>query len=106
MIKRRSFSIRAKLTLWYFAATFVGLCIFGLASFGALRHTLTHLKRASLIRREQRLLLFLQQNRNANESLDEQLDNYAVITHEGNLFQIRDLNGALLFPTNQRSPSW
>jgi two-component system heavy metal sensor histidine kinase CusS len=104
----RSLPTRAKLTLWYFAVTSLALCVFGLASFQALRYTLVHLKQMSLIRREERLLLFLQQNsaRPVATSVIEQLQNYVVIAHEGNLFQIRDLSGALQFPAASHNSDW
>ena len=104
----QSLSVRAKLTLWYFAITSIALCIFGLASLGALDYTLMKLKHLNLDRREQRLLLFLEQNRNRRDftPVTVQLHNYALITHEGNLFQIRDLAGNVLFPLDAPSARW
>jgi two-component system, OmpR family, heavy metal sensor histidine kinase CusS len=94
------FSIRIKLTLWYLAVISAALLLFGLLSFGALRYALLKVKQATLHRREQRLMLYLEQNRqkHALAPLSEQLANYALITHEGNLFQIRDLRGGLIYP--------
>ena len=104
----RHFSVRAKLTMWYLVVTSIALCIFGVASFGALSYTLVRFKHLSLNRREQRLMLFLEQNsrRRVSASVLEQLQNYALITHEGNLFEIRDLNGVVLFPVEPASASW
>ena len=104
----RSLSIRAKLTLWYLAVISTALFIFGLLSFGALRYGLLKVKRSTLNRREQRLLLFLEQNRQKHvpAPLSEQLESYALITHEGNLFQIRDLQGDLIFPLNPAGAAW
>jgi heavy metal sensor kinase len=104
----RSLSVRAKLTFWYLAVTSTALLLFGLLSFGALRVTLLQLKRSSLARREERLKLFLADNRQKqlHTPLSEQLENYAVITHEGNLFQIRDKSGRLVFPLSEASASW
>jgi len=98
-------SIRAKLALWYLAVTSTALLLFGLLSYGTLRFTLLQLKEASLIRREQRLNLYLEQNRESgtSTSIPEQLRSYSVIAHEGNLFQIRDLNGSLAFPLDQET---
>ena len=58
-----------------------------------------------MIRREQRLNLYLEQNRESGTrtSIPEQLRSYSVIAHEGNLFQIRDLNGSLAFPLDQET---
>ena len=104
----RSLSVRVKLTLWYLVVTSIALLLFGLLSFGGLRYTLLQLKRSSLTRREERLKLFLEQNREkkTQASLSEQLQNYALITHEGNLFQIRDQSGNLVFPSNPVSAGW
>lgn len=98
----RSLSIRAKLTLWYLAVISTALLVFGLLFFEALRYALLKVKQSTLKRREQRLILFLEQNRqkHAPALLSEQLENYALITHEGNLVQIRDLQGGLVFPLN------
>jgi heavy metal sensor kinase len=97
-----SLSVRAKLTLWYLAVTSFALILFGLLSFGSLRYALFHVKKATLTRREQRLMMYLDQNRQkrVSTSLSDQLQSYALITHEGNLFQIRDSNGSLIFPSN------
>jgi two-component system, OmpR family, heavy metal sensor histidine kinase CusS len=104
----RSLSIRAKLTLWYLAVISTALLVFGLLSFEALRYALLKVKQSTLNRREQRLILFLEQNRqkHAPALLSEQLENYALITHEGNLVQIRDLQGGLIFPLNPAAAAW
>lgn len=104
----RSLSVRAKLTLWYLAVISTALLFFGLLSFGALRYALTKLKHSTLSRREQRLVLFLDQNKQKHSDalLSEQLENYVLITHEGNLFQIRDLQGSLIFPLNPAGAAW
>lgn len=101
-------SVRARLTLWYLAVTSAGLLLFGMLSFGALRFALLQVKRASVMRREQRLLLFLQEDRQSHLaiSLTEQFRNYATITHEGNLFQLRTPEGNLIFPTDPAAAAW
>jgi hypothetical protein len=101
-------SIRAKLTLWYLAVTFIAFLLFGLLSLGALRYTLLQLKHASVIRREQRLNEFLEQNRlkQSSASLADQLQDYALLADERNLFQIRDLRGNLVFPLDPASAQW
>ena len=104
----RSLSVRVKLTLWYLVVTSIALLLFGLLSFGGLRYTLLQSKKSSLVRREERLKLFLEQNREkkTQASLSEQLQNYALITHEGNLFQIKEQGGKLVFPSNPVSAGW
>jgi two-component system, OmpR family, heavy metal sensor histidine kinase CusS len=104
----RSLSIRAKLTLWYLTVISTALLFFGLLSFGALRYALLKLKQSTLTRREQRLILFLEQNRQKHvpAPLSDQLESYALITHEGNLFQIRDLDGGLIFPLDPAAAAW
>jgi hypothetical protein len=73
-----------------------------------LRYVLLKVKRLTLNRREQRLLLFLEQNRQKHvpAPLSEQLESYALITHEGNLFQIRDLQSGLIFPLYPIGAAW
>ena len=96
----RDLSVRAQLALWYSLVTFAGLLLFGVLSFGALRFALFQAKKSHLRGREQRLTQFLKDNKAERNPLplSEQLRNYAVVTHEGNLFEIRSLDGSLLFP--------
>lgn len=99
-------SIRAKITLWNFALSAVALCLFGVISFGALRFTLLAIKQKSLARREQRLLLLLDQTPATTSSLNAALQQYAITTHEGNLFQIRATDGHLIFPEKSPFSDW
>jgi len=96
----RALSVRAKLTVWYSLVTFVGLLLFGSLTFAALRFALFQGKKSHLRGRELRLLRYLEENKAQQISLPlvEQLRNYATITHEGNLFELRDSAGNLLFP--------
>src|SRR5262249_46397884 len=57
-------------------------------------------KKSHLRGREQRLIQFLADNRAEHTPLplDEQLRHYAIVTHEGNLFEILRLDGSPLFP--------
>ncbi|CAN5577633.1 hypothetical protein BH10ACI4_BH10ACI4_31970 [soil metagenome] len=93
-------SVRAKLMLLYLLVTLTGLVLFGLISFGALQYALIQGKKAHLQGREERLLRLLEDNRakGVTASLDEQLRNYAMVTHEGNLFRIRHADGSALYP--------
>ena len=102
----RDLSVRAKLTLLYLAVTFAGLLIFGILSYGALRFALFQGKKTHLMGREQRLLEYLAQNRVQSPPLpmSEQLRNYTIVTHEGNLFEIRNTDGSLLFPHEVSGP--
>ncbi|HMF63192.1 MAG TPA: ATP-binding protein [Edaphobacter sp.] len=104
----RSLSVRAKLMLWYLLATFAGLVLFGLISFGALRYALLQGKKTHLQGREDRLIAFLQENktRGVTLPLDQQLRNYALVTHEGNLFHIHNADGTLLFPAEAMGTDW
>jgi len=96
----RELSVRAKLTVWYSLVTFAGLLLFGILTFESLRFALYQGKKSHLRGREQRLMKFLDENRMQRDPLplSEQLRNYAIVTHEGDLFEIRSLNGTLLFP--------
>jgi signal transduction histidine kinase len=102
----RDLSVRAKLTLLYLAVTFAGLLIFGILSYGALRFALFQGKKTHLMGREQRLIEYLAQNRVQSPPLpmSEQLRNFTIVTHEGNLFEIRNADGSLLFPREVSGP--
>jgi heavy metal sensor kinase len=101
----RSFSVRAKLMLLYLLVTFAGLVLFGLISFGALQYALLQGKKTHLQGREDRLIGLLQDNRTKGvaASLEEQLRNYALVTHEGNLFRILHADGTTLYPREELS---
>jgi len=104
----RTLPIRARLTLWYLLATFVGMVLFGVISYGVLRYALLEEKKTHLVGREDRLIRLLDENRSqqAPESLNEQLNNYALVTHEGNLFQLRNMDGSLRFPSKAKGTDW
>jgi two-component system, OmpR family, heavy metal sensor histidine kinase CusS len=104
----RSLSVRAKLMVYYLLVTLAGLLIFGLMSFGALRYALLQGKKTHLQGREDRLISLLKENKatGVKEPLSEQLKNYALVTHEGNLFHIHNLDGSFLFPSEGLSHDW
>lgn len=104
----RNLSIRAKLTLWYLLVTFAGAMLFGVTSYGVLHFALLQEKKTHLLGREERLLRLVEENRaqHAVASLNEQLSNYALVTHEGNLFELRNPNGTLLFPSDAKDAAW
>jgi two-component system heavy metal sensor histidine kinase CusS len=101
-------SVRAKLMLFYLLVTLAGLLLFGLMSFGALQYALFQGKKTHLQGREDRLISFLKENKEKGvaEPLSEQLRNYALVTHEGNLFHIYSLDGSLLFPSEGAGQHW
>ena len=101
----RSLSVRAKLMLLYLLVTFAGLVLFGLISFGALQYALLQGKKTHLQGREERLIALLKDNeaKGVRLSLEEQLRNYAMVTHEGNLFRIQNADGSLLYPQGRGS---
>lgn len=103
----RSLPIRAKLTIWFLLLTFAGALLFGVISYGVMFYALTQEKATHLVGREHRLVRLLRDNRkeHVNSTLDEQLANFALVTHEGDLFEIRRQNGSLLFPaSSSRAP--
>jgi two-component system heavy metal sensor histidine kinase CusS len=104
----RALSVRAKLMLLYLLLTFAGLILFGLLSYEVLQYALLQGKKTHLQGRETRLLSLMKENKanGATESLDEQLRNYALVTHEGNLFHIHNLDGSMLFPATAKVPDW
>lgn len=104
----RYLSIRAKLTAWYLAVIFLGAVLFGVVSYGILRHALLVEKQSHLLGRETRLLHMLEANRapGGSESLEVQLANYALVTHEGNLFELRRADNSLLFPLVEQQAAW
>jgi len=94
--------------LFYLMVTLTGLLIFGLMSFGALQYALLQGKKTHLQGREERLVSLLKENKakGVTEPLSEQLRNYALVTHEGNLFHIHSLDGSLLFPVEGIGRDW
>jgi heavy metal sensor kinase len=94
--------------LLYLLVTLAGLLIFGLMSFGALQYALLQGKKTHLKGREDRLVSLLTENRakGVTEPLSEQLRNYALVTHEGNLFHIHNLDGSFLFPSEGVGRDW
>lgn len=101
-------SVRARLMLLYFALTSAGLIIFGLMSYGALRYAFLEGKKTHLEGREDRLHQLILENtvKGVSTSLEEQLNNYALVTHEGNLFRVRNLDDSYLFPAKGISKDW
>src|ERR1700679_2735408 len=104
----RPLSVRVKLMLLYLLVTLAGLGLFGLMSFGALRYATLEGKKAHLVGREQRLITLMAENK-ANHvptSFENQLRDYALITHEGNLFHLYNADGSLFFPSDFKSSNW
>ena len=101
----RSLSVRAKLMLLYLLVTFAGLLLFGLISFGALQYALLQGKKTHLQGREDRLIALLNDNQRMGVKLplDEQLRNYALVTHEGNLFRMLRADGRPVYPRETSS---
>jgi heavy metal sensor kinase len=77
-------------------------------SFGALRYALLEGKKTHLVGREERLIALLNQNKanGVTTPLEQQLRAYALVTHEGNLFHIHNLDGSLLFPRESTTDDW
>jgi signal transduction histidine kinase len=101
-------SIRAKLTLWYMSVAFAGMVLFGVISYAVLYYALLHEKTTHLMGREDRLIKLLEDNRaqHVPMPIEEQLRNYALVTHEGNLFQLRRPDGTALFPSGTQAKNW
>jgi heavy metal sensor kinase len=101
-------SVRAKLTLWYLLVTFAGALLFGVTSYGVLHYALLQEKKTHLLGREERLLRLVEENKaeHIGLSLNEQLSNYALVTHEGNLFQLNNLDGSVMFPVGATGKAW
>lgn len=102
------FSVRGKLTLLYSLVTFGGLVLFGMLTYGLLHYALIQGKRKHLEGREERLMSFLAENASKTQhaGLNEQLRNYALVTHEGNLFHIKTMAGVRVFPVDRSVPDW
>lgn len=94
--------------VYYLLVILAGLLIFGLMSFGALQYALLQGKKTHLQGREDRLLSLLKEHKATGvaEPLSEQLKNYALVTHEGNLFHIHNLDGTFLFPSEGIGHDW
>jgi signal transduction histidine kinase len=100
--------IRAKLTLWYLLATFAAVVLFGLISCGVLYYALLKEKKTHLLGREERLVRLIEDNRAKNISMPlvPQLRNYALVTHEGNLFLLRREDGSVFFAAAPGNDRW
>jgi heavy metal sensor kinase len=94
--------------LLYFTVTCTGLIFFGLMSYAALRYALLEGKKTHLEGRENRLNQLIRENKSKGVStnLVEQLNNYAMVTHEGNLFRVHNPDGSYLFPANGVQKDW
>jgi heavy metal sensor kinase len=103
-----SLSIRAKLTLWYLLVVFAATVLFGVISYGVLHFALFQEKKTHLVGREERLIRLLEQNRAQQSAppLESQLRSYALATHEGNLFQLRRMDGSALFALDNQEANW
>lgn len=104
----RTLSIRAKLMILYLLVTLAGLFIFGLMSFGALQYASLQGKQTHLQGREDRLLSLLKENKEKGVTapLTTQLQDFALVTHEGNLFHIQNPDGSMIFPSNAKGNDW
>jgi heavy metal sensor kinase len=98
--------IRARLTLLYLAVISGALLLFSVVSYTALRYALVQLKLNTLHAREDRMLAFLERNKSTQVPLVEQLQSYATIAHEGNLVQVRNLDGSVVFPVSGADVNW
>lgn len=101
-------SIRAKLTLWYLLAVFAGMILFGVISYAVLYYGLLQEKKVHLLGREDRLLRLLADNRaqHVTKPIEMQLQDYALVTHEGYLFQLRRQDGTAIFPVGKQNMNW
>jgi two-component system, OmpR family, heavy metal sensor histidine kinase CusS len=90
------------LSLWRVCLS-SGSCLSALCSTPCCGKKKTHLRG-----REDRLVSLLKENKakGVTEPLNEQLRNYALVTHEGNLFHIHNLDGSLLFPSEGIGQDW
>jgi len=104
----RPLTIRVKLTLWYLLATFAAVLLFGLFSCGVLNYSLLKEKKTHLLGREERLIRLIEGNRAKNipAPLEQQLRDYALVTHEGNLFLLRRADGSVFFAAGSRNDRW
>lgn len=96
----RPLAVRTRLTLLYLAVIASSLVFFSVVSYGALRYALMRLKTETLHAREDRLLAYVRetQERDPKRTLELILHDYAAIAHEGNLLQVRDMQGQQVYP--------
>jgi heavy metal sensor kinase len=93
-------SIRVQLTQWYALVVLVALCLFGVVSYIALRHAMAASKSDTLLRREERIFIYLHTldpNRDSRPWL-LQLGDYAKAAPEGELIQVYSAKGERLYP--------
>ncbi|HEV2273132.1 MAG TPA: ATP-binding protein [Acidobacteriaceae bacterium] len=92
----------------YLLVTLAGLFIFDLMSLEALRYASFQGKEAHLQGREDRLLSMLEEKKEKKVTapLVAQLQEFALVTHEGNLFHIHNHDGSMFFPASVMSNDW
>ena len=100
-------SIRFRLTIWFMAALFAGLALFGIATWVAVSVTVTQSVDRSLDNRIAALAGFLEYTASAvsPEELPEELKEFAMGAPEGTLLRIRDPQGHDLLPPTPGIPS-
>jgi two-component system heavy metal sensor histidine kinase CusS len=103
-----SLPVRVKLTLLYSFITFTGLVLFGGLTYGLLHFALIRGKESHLAGREARLLTFLRDNQApaSPAGVADLLKDFALVTHEGNLFYINNRDGTRFFPGKKTVPDW
>src|SRR5947207_7548145 len=100
-------SIRFRLTIWFTAALFAGLALFGIVTWVAVSVAVTQSVDRSLDNRIEALSGFLEYAVNAvtREELSEELKEFAMGSPEGTLLRVRDAQGHDLLPTTPGIPS-
>lgn len=93
-----SWSIGARLTLWYSLVLLVGLALFGAGTWMVVTHSLNASSNESLAARLKGVATVLETEYNPRhpEHLREELSEYSQATPEGNLIEVRDAQGAVL----------
>jgi two-component system heavy metal sensor histidine kinase CusS len=100
-------SIRFRLTVWFTAALFAGLALFGIATWVAVSVTVTQSVDQALENRVEALAGFLEYAAKAEapEELSEELKEFAMGAPEGTLLRIRDSQGHELLPATPGIPA-
>jgi heavy metal sensor kinase len=97
-------SISFRLTIWFTAVFLCGFVILGIAMWTGWSYTLSSSRDRTLTRRATRALEILSNFSNQPLALSAQYDAFVNANPEGNLIQIFDSEGRILYPKNPSAP--
>lgn len=100
-------SLRVRLSLWYILITMGWMSVIGAFSWIYLRRALASSRSHTMLRRERRLLLYMNDEwrNHPGLSLDQQFSHYLEADVETDVVQVFDLDGNRIYPASGRYPA-